>query len=225
VLADVFAVVRRRGGVDDDQWDRAVSAELPIRELHALTTKHLRALRELLDDDERPLALRVRRLNSALRTARTGEWLQMHVHAELALSRWELLYVTRQADHHPDELTDLVARVTTDLDSRREELGQLAQEIADYLVRGDKLSGWLDRVRLVSRYRMAVLLKELDDVLNAFTNELIYVDYTRGESLPTGDGKWRLIMRSLPNIPTEARQAATKIGAAAGDLFDRVRHS
>lgn len=225
VLADVFAAVRRRGGVDDDEWDRAVSTELPIRELHALTTKHLRALREVLDDDERPLTLRVRRLNSALRAAHTGDWLQMHVHAELALSRWELLYVTRQADRHPDELADLVEQITVDLESRREELGHLAQEIADYLVRGDKLTGWLDRVRLVSRYRMAVLFQELDDVLNAFTDELIYVDFTQDESLPAGDGKWRLIMRNLPNIPTEARRAITKVGSAAGELVDRVRRS
>lgn len=224
VLADVFAAVRRRDGVDNDEWDRAVATELPIRELHALTTNHLRALRELLDDDVRPLALRVRRLNAALRTARTGDWLQMHVHAELALSRWELLYIARQADRHPDELDGLVEQITRDFEDRRDELRRLAEEIGDYLTRGDHLTNWLDRLRLVSRFRMAALLQELDEILLAFADELPYVDGVESETLPSGAGNnWQLVMRGLPKVPAAARRAGTDLVDSAGDLLRRAR--
>lgn len=77
ILQDVYAISRRRGRVEDDQWDRIANIEASVRSLHKESKKHLRSLEEALDSESQGLTARVARLNRALDDERTLFWLRL----------------------------------------------------------------------------------------------------------------------------------------------------
>lgn len=189
ILGDVYSTCRRRQTVEDDQWDRVANIERSVRSLHLETAKHLRALDEALDGEALRLPARVARLNRALNDERTLVWLRAHVHAEVALTRWEALYLLRQVELHPEDLDELVVAIQQGIDERHRALAGLSQAIARYLSIGGKVSALIDRIRLVRRLKLKALLKELDELLGVFPREFAGLgEAPDREPIPLGDG-------------------------------------
>jgi hypothetical protein len=215
ILGDVYSTSRRRETVEDDQWDRIANIEHSVRSLHLETAKHLRTLDEALDGASLRLPARIARLNRALDDERTLVWLRAHVHAEIAQTRWDSLYLLRQVELHPEELESLVAEIRRGIDDRHRALAALSQRIARYLSVGGTISGLTDRIRLVRRSKLKSLLRELDELLGVFPPELASVGGSDREPIPLGDGTldrkaWdRLVSgtKSLPQIAAPAIQA------------------
>lgn len=61
ILGDVYATSRRRGSVEDDQWDRIANIEHSVRSLHLESAKHLRTLEDALDGASLRLPERIAR--------------------------------------------------------------------------------------------------------------------------------------------------------------------
>lgn len=218
ILHDVYGVARRRGLVEDDQWDRVANLEASVRPLHKETKKHLRSLEEALDGGGQRLAVRVARLNRALDDERTLYWLRAHVHAELALARWDALYLLRQAEQHSEELEGLVARLGRQVEDRHRELAELSRRIAQYLSVGGTVSTWTDRLRLVRRAKLRSLLTELDELLRVFPQQLAPTGMAQETSpIPLGDGsaerkQWEHLVAAARSLPRAAAPVLKSIG-------------
>lgn len=219
ILHDVYAMSRRRGEVDDDQWDRVVNVESSVRVLHKETRKHLRSLEEALDGHGQRLAVRVANLNRALDDERTLFWLRAHVHAELALARWDAIYLLRQLPKHPDELDGLLARLRGEIDERHRALAALSERIAVYLSEGGAVSTWTDRLRLVRRARLKSLLTELDELLHVFPLHTgLAAELPGALPIPLGDGsierkQWDRLVSGARSLPQAAVPALRSIGS------------
>lgn len=127
ILGDVYSTSRRRQTMENDQWDRIANIEHSVRSLHLETAKHLRTLDEALDSASLRLPARIARLNRALADERTLVWVRAHVHAEIAQTRWDSLYLLRQVEQHPEELEGLVADIRRGIDDRHRALAGLSQ--------------------------------------------------------------------------------------------------
>ncbi len=224
ILHDVYGVARGRGLVEDDQWDRVANLEASVRTLHKETKKHLRSLEEALEDGGQRLAVRVTRLNRALDDERTLFWLRAHVHAELALARWDAIYLLRQAEQHPEELERLVARLGSQVEERHRELAELSRRIAQYLSVGGAVSTWTDRLRLVRRAKLRSLLTELDELLRVFPRQPALPGVAATSSpIPLGDGsperkQWDRLVSGARSLP----QAAAPVLKSIRDHLPRV---
>lgn len=217
ILGDVYSTARRRETVEDDQWDRVANIEHSVRSLHLETAKHLRTLDEALDGVSLRLPARIARLNRALDDERTLVWLRAHVHAEIAQTRWDSLYLLRQVELHPDELENLVAEIQHGIDDRHRALAALSKRIAQYLSAGGAVSGVTDRIRLVRRSKLKSLLRELDELLAVFPAELASVDGRDREPIPLGDGSperkaWDRLVNGTKSLPELAAPAIRAVG-------------
>jgi hypothetical protein len=166
ILSDVYATSRRHGLVEDDQWDRVANLEASVRSLHRETGRHLHSLAEALDTDG-SVAKRVTFLTRALDDDRAQTWLKAHVHAELALTRWECLYLLRQVQHHPEELGVLIDRLDGASLRRRQSLAGLSKRITIFLDTGGTVTTWTDRIRIIQRSKLHSLLGDVTELLNA----------------------------------------------------------
>lgn len=221
ILQDVYAISRRRGLVEDDQWDRIANIEASVRSLHKESKKHLRSLEAALDAESQGLTARVARLNRALDDERTLFWLRAHVHAELALARWDAIYLLRQADHHPEELEHLVERIGGQVSERHRVLAELSRRIAHYLGVGGSLSTWADRLRIIRRAKLRSLLTELDELLRVFPRMAELDGHT--DPIPLGDGsverkQWDRLVSGARSLP----QAAVPVLKTIGDRLPRL---
>lgn len=218
ILHDAYAVARGRGLVEDDQWDRVANLEVSVRGMHKETKKHLRSLDEALAGGDQRLAVRVARLNRALDDERTLFWLRAHVHAELALARWDAIYLLRQAQHHPQELEELVTRLRNQVEERHGALAELSERIAQYLSVGGAVSIWTDRLRLVRRAKLKSLLIELDAMLHVFPDHLEHPGVTAvSGTVPLGGGsperkQWDRLVSGARSLPQAAAPVLTHIG-------------
>jgi hypothetical protein len=172
ILSDVYGTLQRRGTVEDDEWDRIAISEPRVRDLHGLTRKNVRALSAALEEESAPLPVRLAKLNRALGDERAELWVRAHVHAELALTRWECLYLVRTADLHPEELALLTDRTRSAVEGRRSELVELHRRITEYLQDGGQVTGLVDRLRFISRMKLQRLLTELEQLLDVYEREL-----------------------------------------------------
>lgn len=218
ILQDVYVVARRRGEVEDDQWDRVANLEASVRALHKETKKHLRSLEDVLDGQGQRLAVRVTRLNRALDDERTLFWLRAHVHAELALTRWSVIYLLRQTQQHPDELDGLVARLHSEVEERHRAMGSLSESIAEYLTVGGTVSAWTDRLRLVRRARLKSLLTELDELLLVFPRHSVLDRQPGAPPIPLADGsverkQWNRLVSGARSLPQAMVPVLKSIGS------------
>lgn len=222
ILGDVYSTSRRRQTMENDQWDRIANIEHSVRSLHLETAKHLRTLDEALDSASLRLPARIARLNRALADERTLVWLRAHVHAEIAQTRWDSLYLLRQVEQHPEELEGLVADIRRGIDDRHRALAGLSQRTARYLSIGGTVSGLTDRIRLVRRSKLRSLLRELDELLGVFPPELSSPDGLDREPIPLGDGTpdrkaWDRLVSGTKSLPQLAAPAVKAVG-------DRLPH-
>lgn len=222
ILGDVYSTSRRRETVEDDQWDRIANIEHSVRSLHLETAKHLRTLDEALDGASLRLPARIARLNRALDDERTLVWLRAHIHAEIAQTRWDSLYLLRQVELHPEELESLVGEIRHGIDDRHRALAALSQRIARYLSVGGTISGLTDRIRLVRRSKLKSLLRELNELLGVFPPELASVGGSDREPIPLGDGTpdrkaWDRLVSGTKSLPQLAAPAIQAVG-------DRLPH-
>ncbi len=242
ILQDVYDQVQTVGELDDDHWQLVANELHAVRELHQLTWNRLEGLSKVLDDDSGNVAQRVKRLNTALRKDRTVFWLEAHIHAELALLRWQTLYLMRQADQHPDALSNLVVELNVERAQRARDLQDLANRIAVYLASDSHLNGLLDRLRVISRYRLDRLLVELDQLLRIYRRQSHWLSVGTPRALPPGqtttgafepaedsegDRIWRELMGVMQGVPAKvpvvARSAATSVRNASGAVGQRIR--
>jgi hypothetical protein len=227
LLHDVYNAVERNEGLDDDHWQMVADLALPVRHLHQLTSSRLASLEVALSDPSAGIGRRVRGLNRALHRDRTLFWLEAHVHAELALLRWQALYLMRQAEQHPETLIKLVSELEEQRAERHGLLQQLARDVAGYLTGGSRTQSILEKVRIISRYRLDRLLMELEDLLRVYRNELGTVG-VRQLALPTADVRpeleaaprsederqWMTLLAHLGNVPRVAQRLGQKASAA-----------
>lgn len=161
------------------------------------------------------------RLNRALDDERTLFWLRAHVHAELALARWDAIYLLRQADHHPEELEQLVELFGGQVSERHRVLAELSRRIAHYLGVGGSLSTWADRLRIIRRAKLRSLLTELDELLRVFPR-ITELD-GHADPIPLGDGsaerkQWDRLVSGARSLP----QAAVPVLKTIGDRLPRL---
>lgn len=215
ILGDVYADVMRHAELSNDQWMQIANVELPIKTQHERTLAHLRTLEDALTEPEAPLRTRVTRLAAAMRDQHADTWLNLHVQADQALTQWESLHLLRQLDGHPERADALVEATTDGITQRHEAMVGLAEAIATYLDDGGQTHRLLDRLRIISRARLADLLHHLDSMLKAYRGaakqlglEMAHLPEDR-TSVGTGPASsWAVLMGELNSVPGRAMETA-----------------
>ena len=190
ILADVHDDLTITGRLTEDDWRRVAGPELEVRTLHAQTSAQLRDMSRRLDESEARLSRRVAAATSATRNDRLRFWMEAHVVAEVALTRWELIRLHRLLATGDAKLDRETADVQDALIARRVVTEDLASHLADYVGRGGRVEVWLDRLRFVKRARLESLILQLDRALEAQRAWAPYGVARPAAALPggTGDG-------------------------------------
>ncbi|HSL57256.1 MAG TPA: hypothetical protein VK866_05390, partial [Acidimicrobiales bacterium] len=234
VLDQVFRAAQLHGELDDDHWQMVANLAQPVTRAHELTTQRLGSLRAVLADDSAGLGTRVKTLNRALHRDRTVFWLQAHVHAELALSRWQALYLMRRAEQRPDTLAPLVEEYEAQWRERHAMLRGLAVGLARYLQTAGRTESLLERVRIISRYKLDRLLTELEQILAIYREEVRAAGWESRElevapvagALPPPDEderEWLRLLDQLGEGPRVAGEVGRKVAGVPRQLRDRFR--
>lgn len=199
ILDRVYARVQRTGEFSDDDYLQVANVQLPIRSLHVQTSRRLEQLAQQLVPGG-SMGTRVTRLKSVLQTEKASFWLQAHVQAELALTKWQWLEVMRQAHRDVGDLETLLTETEGEILERRRTLELLATRLGAFVSVGDE--DLIDRIRFVLRRRLRTLVAELDTTLEAFRSDLapLGVDARAPIALGTGDEEdsaWARIVEQL----------------------------
>jgi hypothetical protein len=106
------------------------------------------------------------------------------------------------------------------IDDRHRALAALSQRIARYLSVGGAVSGVTDRIRLVRRFKLKLLLGELEELLGIFPAELASADGRDQEPMPLGDGSpegkaWDRLVSGTKSLPALAAPATKAVGEPA----------
>lgn len=227
-LASALSVMHRierrvndQGIVDADDWASLAAIEAPIKAAYHQTVRWLDPLRQFLEDDKTSLLREVRALGGNLGIRDVGFWLRMYAYSELAMKRWEALYLLREAVAAPGRVGREGELLTGQARKRHGELLTLHNQIAKYLDSDRESSGRLDGVRLLTRSRLRRLRVELATAVNAYAAALGQIevevpDYAVAE----------LVSRQGPLIDLDelqgslTRTANTAIGAGTNAAQD-----
>ena len=215
--------VADRGRVDEADWASLAAIESPIKQVYHQTVQWLAPIRTFLDDGELNVKEQVQLLRANLGVRDVEFWLRMHVYSELAMKRWELLYLWHEADEAPERLAAEAAQCEKRAAERHQELAALYELLADYLDTEEELSLW-QRLQVLNRVRLARLRLELGHVANAYgealgqaTFELPgYVpDEGAGASGPIIDVT--ALRAQVGGVARDALSAGAEVGARTGD--------
>lgn len=167
ILSSVYGEVMASGELSSTQWDRIANIEASVRRVFHQSSMHLGSIRQALDGASGTLGERVGSLRQLLNQDRAEQWLHVHVHADRAMTQWELLHLYRQLDEEPDRIDELAAGVKKRTVERFDVLRELAGTLAELLV-ADLDDRWYDAFRLISRKRLDDLLVELAQLLYSY---------------------------------------------------------
>lgn len=223
--ADIIARVERRVGdrgvVDDDDWVSLAALESIVKQAYHQTHLWLDPLRAFLSDDQTSLVEQVRALRGDTGIRDADFWLRMHVHSELVLKRWELLYLLRESQVAPERLMGEAGEVRERVEQRHRQLAEMTALLADYLDE-DQPASLMDRIRFISRHRLAQLRRELAMVTNAYADALGrasvtvpgYITVPDDEPLIDVKELTRFVRESaMPGLESGARSAATTLAS------------
>ena len=168
ILDDVHDDLAHTGELTDDDWERLVPLELPIRTLHQQAGAHLRDLDRLLATEDAGVGARLQTLRRAARHNRSGFWFETYVVAETALARWDYLRLVRLAVTEDPKLAREVDQAEAALRQRRDFVLQLTHRLTGYLADAGRVDGWLQRMRLITRARLEQIILDLDSMLAAY---------------------------------------------------------
>lgn len=224
VIIRVERRVRDRGIVDADDWASLANLEPIVKQAYHQTFLWLDPLRSLLADSDRSIVERVRSLKNEQGIRDADFWLRMHVQSELTLKRWELLYLIRESEAAPERLPAEAALIRQRAEDRHAELLDVIELMVAYLgAEDDADSPWHERVRFLSRHRLALLHYELAKVANAYSEalrraqltvpEYIHVD-DPGPLIDVDEVQRYLREQAMPALETGARSAADAVGIA-----------
>jgi hypothetical protein len=161
MLQDVAGQVRRRGRMRPSDWDRAVEAELDLR---SAVKQAGWSLGQITEDvpDARSRRRRVEVLEEMFKGGRLEYWLTVFANVQLAMTRWDLIYLLYEATEYPDELGNLEQTVRQAVRRRQRELyvvGQTLREAADPAPR--RLSDHLQQISHVKLRAKRGVVSEL----------------------------------------------------------------
>jgi hypothetical protein len=240
ILDEVFKEVAVSRELTDTQWDRIVSIEASVRRLHHRSSGHLRQLEEALNAETSGLGEQVKRLKQAIQTNHSDLWLDLHLHAEKALTQWQSLYLLRQVDDQPERAAEFAGALKAEVTMRFAALLQLGDSIVRSLEASHRKS-WTDRFRIISQTRLRHLLAELDQLLTSYHDGVKEIQLDTGSAsaleLSRFDvGEWRelgVVAKAKDTRVLEGiGRVATKVSGgsitratltAAGRLIERVR--
>ena len=155
------------GELSATQWDRVVNIEASVRRIFRQSSMHLESVQQSLGGASGTLGERVKSLRQLVDQDRTEQWLHVHVHADRAMTQWELLHLYRQLDEHPDRVEELAAGVKERTIARFDVLRDLADTLAS-LLGAEHDERWYDAIRLISKKRLDDLLVELAQILYSY---------------------------------------------------------
>lgn len=186
ILSAVYAEVMTTGELRASQWDRVVNIEASVRQVFHQASLHLASIQVAVDQTEGSLGERVRALHQLVNDDRTEQWLQLYIHADRAITEWELLYLYRQLDEHPDRVEELADALRVKVIQRFEVLRGLADALASQL-EAEHGERWYDRFRLVSRSRLENLLLELGQILYSYQQGVAQIGVANSLALSASD--------------------------------------
>lgn len=235
---DAIRQVERRlavtGIVDDDDWDTLASERSDIREAYHQVLRWLTPLRQLLVEEDVRVKPLVEALNKSVVLRDVATWIRLYVWAELALKRWELLYLIRQMTVSPETVPSEAAHLQSEASQRAQQLRSLLDDLSVFLDRDPDDVSWRDRARLVHRYRLGVLRREVAKVLNIYASALSEASVEVPDYLdPDGDvGTGPLLVvetvrarvgQGAARALNAGREAGTNVADVLADRTGRVR--
>jgi hypothetical protein len=177
-LAAAFEVIQRverrvddRGIVDDRDWASLAALEHTVRRTYQLTTQWLDPLDELLEGEQLSVREQVQLARSQVGTRDLSFWLTTHAWSEVALNRWEGLYLLHEAGAAPERLAPEATRVEEEARERLAGLRARHARLASYVDRSDDLTRW-QRLGIINRVRLARLRMQLGQVANVYAEAL-----------------------------------------------------
>lgn len=177
---DVISRVERRASdrarVSVDDWTSLAVVEPVVKSAYHQTVRWLDPLRDLLIDEDTTIAAQVQRLRRNLQSHDIGFWLRMYAYAELAMKRWEVLYLIYETDMAPERVHDETGVVLARARERHAELLHLHNLIAIYLDRGPEAGSWLERLNFLNRYALQELRFHLAVTANGYAEALDAVE-------------------------------------------------
>lgn len=234
-LATIETQERRLAGlgeVDADAWDALASVEADVRKAYHHVLRWLTPLRELLKVEDARVPELVEDLKKSVELRDVAAWIRLYVWAELAMKRWELLYLIRQMTVAPDLIPSEAAHLDAEAKARRDALHELFDDLSAFLERDPDDLGWRDRARLVNRYRLGVLRREVAKVLNIYADTLAQAAVEVPEYLdPEGDAgtgpllRVESIQRRLAEGANRALEGSVDAGREALDRLSGLRES
>lgn len=172
IIERVAAETADAGFVDDDAWDQLCEIADDVMELCKISSLHLAGLTRVLLSPDAGVARKVHALRGALDGRHAEFWLRARVVAEVALLRWERLYLIRKAWTSPDDLEAVMSRSRSEVVDRRRELESLHHALNLWIDRGTHSDKVLDRLRIVKRRRLEALIDRMPRMLDAYPREL-----------------------------------------------------
>lgn len=203
ILDDIYKTAIEYGELSDDQWARVANVEHEVKAHQRRTLGHMRGLQDALSEPDASLSERVERLSKVMNDQHVESWLGLHIQADLAVTRWEVIHTMRQLDQHPERQESLAESARSSIEDRHRDLISLAEDVAEFLDAGGHTDGLLERIRIFKRARLNSLLSELDEMLQAYrgaADQLGYELDTVSEplALTTGDSSaWSVLMSEL----------------------------
>jgi hypothetical protein len=171
IIRRVESRVDDRGVVDERDWASLAALEHSVRRMYQLTTQWLEPLDELLTDEQLPVREQVRLARSQVGTRDLSFWLITHAWSEVALNRWEGLYLLHEAETAPERLAVEAMRIEDDARDRYETVRARHALLAAYVDRTDELTRW-QRLGIINRVRLAHLRIQLGNITNAYAEAL-----------------------------------------------------
>jgi len=220
ILASVYDEVRATGELTESQWDRVVNIEASVRQVFNRAAAHLGAVQSALEKTEGSLVDRVRSLQQLINEDRTEHWLELYVHADRAVTEWELLHFNRQLDDHPERAEELASALRQRLLQRFEVIRDLANTIAR-LLDAEHDERFLDRLRVISRARLDRLLVELAEILYSYRQGVAEIEASNALALGLSDVQCEALA-VLEQVPSNNDDAAIGGRSSVAQLIDRV---
>src|SRR5206468_391709 len=151
ILEDVARQIRRRGRMEPTDWDRVVEVEHELRSALKQAQWSLAALMRKFPE-ARSRHERADALQEVFGGERLDHWLTVFVESQLARTRWDLLFLLREASQHPESLGNLERTTRDAIATRQREIatvGRALRELADPSARV-----WWDHLQQHSHFKL-----------------------------------------------------------------------
>ena len=229
-IRHIERLVAEHGEVLEGDWTQLSGVQGTVARAYHLSSRWLDPLRDFLAADETSQRQRVAELDRQMNERDIDTWLRLMVFADMAMRRWEMLFLLHQLTAAPHRVASESTHLEAQANERRADLQSLLRGLNDLLdADPDADLRWWEKAQLVDRYRMGRLRRHLAMVVNAYAEALEhaqvevpeYVDPRPGLGTQVSDLADEVTARVATGASVALEAGGAAISAAGGWLAKR----